>query len=228
MINHKKNITRRLYRYCNAFIETYCIRLIFFIMAFFLSSVVFADDSSALADLLSKTNSMQADFTQNVVSKAQQNAEPTVGKMLLKRPGKFRWETYKPQKQIIIADGKYVWVYDSDLEQVTKNKINYNEAGNPAMLLSGSITALNKTFVVKDISPENSHGVWFMLTPKVASETYQWIKLHFVDDEIKDMQMSDNLGQKSEIHFQNIKINNNVADSLFVFKPGPNVDVITN
>jgi outer membrane lipoprotein carrier protein len=213
MINAKKNIVY--------FIAVFTISL-------FLPSISFADDSTALTDLLNKTNSMQADFTQNVISKAQKTTEPTIGKMLLKRPGKFRWETYKPQKQLIIADGKYAWVYDSDLEQVTKNKINYNEAGNPAMLLSGSISALNKTFVVKDTSSDNSSGEWFMLTPKVASDTYQWIKLHFVDDEIQDMQMADNLGQKSEIHFQNIKINNEIADSLFVFKVMPGVDVITN
>lgn len=198
------------------------------VILFFTSFATYAnDDADRLAEMLSNVNSMQADFEQNIITKSgQATNEPTIGKMSLLRPGKFRWETTSPMKQLIIADGKYVWVYDADLEQVTKNKIDYHQPGNPAMLLSGSVTALQKTFTVNVILDETDSS-WFQLNPKSKNNMYQWIKLHFTNGKITEMFMADNLGQQSEIQFKNIKMNQTLSNSLFTFKPPKNVDVIT-
>ena len=198
------------------------------VILFFTSFAAYAnDDADRLAEMLSNVNSMQADFEQNIITKSgQATNEPTIGKMSLLRPGKFRWETTSPMKQLIIADGKYVWVYDADLEQVTKNKIDYHQPGNPAMLLSGSVIALQKTFTVNVILDETDSS-WFQLNPKSKNNMYQWIKLHFTNGKITEMFMADNLGQQSEIQFKNIKMNQTLSNSLFTFKPPKNVDVIT-
>ncbi len=201
------------------------------IFLFFLPFVAFAaDDTSRLAEMLDKVNSMQADFEQNMLTKSASGVnQPTIGKMYLERPGKFRWETSSPMKQLIIADGKYSWIYDKDLEQVTKNKIDYHQAGNPAMLLSGSITALQNVFNVAVLSESNNaNDIWFQLKPKAKNNMYHWIKLYFVANEISEMLMSDNLGQQSRIQFHNVKLNQNLPASLFTFKPPKNVDVIEN
>jgi outer membrane lipoprotein carrier protein len=34
-------------------------------------------------------------------------------------PDRFRWDYRKPYQQVIVADGTAIWIYDSDLEQVT-------------------------------------------------------------------------------------------------------------
>ena len=39
--------------------------------------------------------------------------------MSLAAPRLFRWEYVKPYPQLIVADGKTVWVYEPDLQQAT-------------------------------------------------------------------------------------------------------------
>lgn len=208
-------------------------KILFSLFLFFLTFFAFAEQEVAspiveLTQLLGDIATMQANFEQfSVGAKKQGMQQKTYGKMYLQRPGKFRWETVKPVKQLLIANGKYVWVYDADLEQVTKRKINYNEAGNPAMLLSGSTEALQDTFKISKLeSGENASS--FYLQPKTANNIYQWIKLNFTDGAITSMVMSDNLGQQSEIDFSNVKINVPLSTSLFKFTPPPGVDVIEN
>lgn len=205
----------------------------------FFSSTIFAADkniaknaeknnaqaTSQLTTILDKTHAMQADFEQFATSKSKKQHEQSHGQMALSRPGKFRWETKAPSQQLIIANDNLVWMYDKDLEQVTKNKVDYKQPGNPAMLLSGTSDTLKNTFNVTKLNMPGV-GVWFELQPKSSNNLYQWIKLHFVDDKLIAMYMADNLGQKSEFQFQNIQINPNLDDSLFKFTPPKGVDIV--
>ena len=66
----------------------------------------------------------KADFTQSVTSppKSGQEARTKVssGSFEFQRPGKFRFNYTKPFEQLIVADGKTLWLYDADLNQVTE------------------------------------------------------------------------------------------------------------
>lgn len=182
--------------------------------------------ANELIAILEKTHSMKANFEQFAVNKKnQQGHEQSHGKMALSRPGKFHWETLGPMKQLIVASNDLVWLYDMDLEQVTKSKVDYSQPGNPAMLLSGSSDTLNKTFNVTKLTMPGV-GVWFELKPKSQNNLYQSIKLHFVDDKLIAMYMADNLGQSSEFQFENVVTNSDLDDNLFTFTPPKGVDVV--
>jgi outer membrane lipoprotein carrier protein len=189
-----------------------------------------------LESLLNNLHTMSADFTQNIEgtpsnnSQAQNSTQPTTGKMALQKPGKFRWEVKQPNKQLIIADGRYVWIYDIDLEQATQQKIDYSNPNNPAMLLTGSTKTLHNFFQVKKLKVTNENG-WYELKPK-KNGTYQKIKLHFVDNKLVNMFIADNLGQNSDFHFSNVKINSSLEEkeikTLFTFSAPKGVDIIHN
>lgn len=184
-----------------------------------------ANDQNDLKSLLESIHTMSADFSQVAVTQSHKTTQTASGTMMLQRPGKFRWETKEPNKQLIIANQKTIYFYDADLEQVTKRKINYQDPGNPALLLSGSTATLNQMFSITKTS-DAADDVWFTLRPKTQTNMFHWIKLHFVAGAIQDMSIADNLGQQSKINFSHIKINQPISASQFIFKTPPGVDVV--
>lgn len=61
--------------------------------------------------------SIQANFTQKVVL-GKTGEQITKGKLYVVSPDKFRLDYTEPYSQLYIADGKTLWSYDEDLEQV--------------------------------------------------------------------------------------------------------------
>ena len=182
-------------------------------------------DSDELLLLLNNTRTMQAFFKQSI---ARINQE-TTGYMMLERPGKFRWEVLHPNRQLIIVNGNKFVLYDADLEQVTKRKMDYKKPGNPAMLLSGSAETLKQMFKITKLknkkSGEGDKDIWFELKPE-NKNNFKWIKMHFINEQLCTMYVFDNLEQQSEIHFSNIVLNANISQSKFVFVAPPKADVL--
>lgn len=184
-------------------------------------SIFAATPVQQLTKLLSDFQAMQANFTQVVNSK-----QTNKGTMAIQRPGRFRWQIESPNKQVIIADGKNIWIYDVDLEQAVKQKMNAQYSVNPAMLLSGSVTELQKYFSVTKL--KKTPGLWFELKPKQQNSMFQSVRMQFVDGQLKSMLVSDNLGNKSVITFSNAIINAKLNPNLFKFTAPKGVDVIEN
>jgi outer membrane lipoprotein carrier protein len=182
-----------------------------------------ADD---LAKILSNLQSMRAHFSQQVLDGKGHTMQQSSGTFALKRPGKFRWETEQPVKQLLIADGTKIWVYDKELQQVTIQAQDNQGGNSPAMLLSGSIPALKKNFQVSFLQKPAATGSWFLLRPKNKDAMFQSVELNFIDDKLQGMRLIDNLGQASVLQFSNV-INNPVLPlNLFQFKAPKGVDVI--
>lgn len=183
-----------------------------------------ADDE--LIQLLNNIHTMQASFKQFIVNdKGSQIGQVTTGSMVLERPGKFRWDVRQPNKQLIIVNGNKFMLYDADLEQVTKRKMNYRKTGNPATLLSGSTETLRQMFKITVLN-KSGNDVLFSLKPRKQASDYQWIKMHFVADQLSAMYIFDNLGQQSEIRFTGVVLNSKILQDKFVFVVPKGVDVM--
>ena len=74
--------------------------------------------SDQLIRLLNGIGGMSAHFQQQVKNANGEEIQRTEGLMKLMRPGKFYWYTQIPFEQKITSDGKRMWIYDIDLEQV--------------------------------------------------------------------------------------------------------------
>lgn len=180
--------------------------------------------SQELVKLLGSFTSMQANFVQNSFDAHGNLLQKSSGQMALQRPGKFRWNTTSPNKQLLIADGKNLWIYDADLQQATKQKLDPSKNTNPASLLSGSIDSLQQRFSVNRM-PSSGAGEWFELKPTAKNDMFQWIRLHFENNILTEMSLSDNLGQQSTLTFSQVKTNGDLNSNLFQFKPPAGTDV---
>ena len=183
-----------------------------------------ADANRDLPATLENLHTMQADFVQVVGNKSNQKQQ-SVGSIVLQRPGKFRWEVRDPSPQLIIANDLNILTYDSDLKQLSRQKIDHEQTNNPVVLLSGSIAKLQKDFIIKRVQ-NASIGDCFELRPKAHDSMFQKIRLQFVQKKLTSMHIVDNLGQQTDINFSNIKINLPVDRKVFVFVPPKGVDVI--
>lgn len=200
-------------------------KIIFGYFFLLITGSAFADASDDLSRLLSSFHSMSAGFEQTTYDANKRPIQKTSGLMALSRPGKFRWEVKQPNPQLLIADGNYLWIYDIDLSQATRQKFDKNKANSPASLLSGSVENLKSRFNVIHIGRNDDS---YRLTPKAASDLFKWIELRFTDKKLTHMQLSDSLGSLSTFEFKDIQLNPNLDSFLFQFKAPKGVDIIQN
>ena len=150
--------------------------------------------------------------------------QETAGELSLKRPGLFRWHTDQPMEQLLVSNGKKVWLYDPDLEQVTVQTLDQRLTHTPALLLSGDVSQIRENF---DIDyKEGGNVVDFILKPKAKDSLFDSLRLSFRNRVLNDMQLIDSIGQRTNILFLNVKMNEPVDDGLFSFDIPQGADVI--
>ena len=167
---------------------------------------------------------LQAKFEQSVLDETHSRAERFQGVFSLRRPGMFRWDYHEPYEQLIVADGKRIWVYDSDLEQVSNRSQEDALRGTPAQLLSDT-APLDTNFEVIDIG-ESQNMSWVELIPRDEESQFIRILLAFVGTELRRMEMADQFGQVTRFQFYDIHRNPELTDELFVFVPPEEFDIL--
>lgn len=180
--------------------------------------------SDALTQLLNNIHTMQANFNEVIKDTKGKTLNQSQGKMSLERPGKFRWDVTQPNSQLIVTNGKKIWVYDADLEQLTIRYLSKEGGEAPALLLSNTNETLARDFRVEMLNDSTIQT--FILKPKDKGSMFETIKLGFENKQIKQMQLADHLGHVTVIQFNHIVVNNSLSPSLFNFKAPAKVDVI--
>lgn len=170
--------------------------------------------------------SMQARFEQWVADKSQATLQHVTGTMWIQRPGQFRWDTDEPYPQQIVSDGKTLLIYDKDLEQATRKKLDDQIGNTPALLLSGDPSQIESSFTVSGYQFDETGELRFDLHPKDKDAMFSLLRVHFFQGYLRDMYLEDNLGQTTRIEFSRITKNQKLADEVFELKLDDSVDLI--
>src|SRR5471032_1958701 len=121
-------------------------------------------DVARLTQLLEKSQTLTARFSQLTLDGGGTQLQETAGEMAVQRPGLFYWKTDAPNEQTIVSDGQKVTLWDPDLEQATIKKLDPRLSQTPALLLSGDVSQISQSF---DITSKQASGVIdFTLKPK--------------------------------------------------------------
>ncbi len=192
-----------------------------------IAAVAYADASSSeLSNLLNGVQTLKADFSQTIYDNRGKAIQHAYGQMALQRPGKFRWNVTKPIPQLIIANATRLWIYDSDLEQVTIRSLKGAAGETPALLLSHVNTSIENDFSIQTLPKKSPGWSWFLLTPKKPDNMFASIEMGFLNKQIHEIRLKDNLGHTTVIQYKNIEANVNLSSSLFTFTPSKKIDVI--
>jgi outer membrane lipoprotein carrier protein len=198
-----------------------CFWFVVFSWMLLFSGALYAQSAaSELQNKLTHFQNMTADFQQTVMDADGLVLQHSFGKMAIVKPGKFRWDVTKPLKQLIVTDGAKVWIYEPDLEQVVIRKLNQSVGQTPALLLLNPNKYLLTSFTIQKITTDakkesrvraSTYRTDFKLTPKNKEETFGSVILSFDGDKLSQMQLQNQLGQKTVLIFKNIKINREVS-----------------
>jgi len=183
-----------------------------------------ADGVTSLKKCYDQTHAIKADFHQIVTDKQGQKIQEVYGEMQLKRPNKFRWDYHKPFEQQIISDGKQVWLYDTELAQVSVRELSKALGSSPAALLAGD-DSLEKNFRLVNAFRKDSLD-WVSTNPKDSDTGFNKISLAFKNDVLQEMDMVDSFGHQTKIVFSNVVHNPVIELKTFLFKPPKGVDVV--
>ncbi|GAB4304527.1 MAG: outer membrane lipoprotein chaperone LolA [Methylophaga sp.] len=196
------------------------------LLSFFYLTVATAADggSEKLTQFVENIQTFSAHFEQKVLDPKGQLLEQAEGEFQLARPGKFRWDYQQPYPQQIVADGKRIWFYDVDLEQVTVKSQQEALADTPATLLSGQIVPAEK-YHIQNL-PSDDGLLWVALTPKEADANFQAVILVFDNDSLKQMIMRDSFDQQTQLTFSQVQENPVFDENTFRFTPPDGVDVV--
>ena len=188
------------------------------------TALMAGEASKRLDDFFNNVQTISADFSQEVLDPQKNSIQKSSGTMLLSRPGRFKWDYTKPYKQLIVGNGKKVWLYDIDLEQVTVKPVDAVLGNAPALLLSGN-TPLEDNFDMLDHG-KKSGQYWIELKPKKNDTGFESMLLAFGESELELMELHDSLGNLTRLSFANSKRNIDLDDAQFDFTPPKGVDVI--
>ncbi len=194
------------------------------------SSITGTNRNKVLDGFFSVTLSMQADFTQTVQTLSGKIIEQSKGMLILSRPDKFVLAYNSPIEQKYISNGKTLWVYDVELEQVTIKALDDTIGDSPALLLSSNTNVYKHYFVFNGQSPDvelsKKHYQWVRLLAKDEQMTFSKVLLGFNNNQLAHMKLFDNFGQITELSFSNRQVNKPFALRTFHLDIPEGVDVI--
>lgn len=177
-----------------------------------------------LHQFLTSTRTLKAEFSQIVIGKSGRKPQNSSGLVAISRPGKLRWDIQKPYPQLIVGDGEKIWIYDTELKQVTVRKAGQAISGSPAAILSGN-NDLEKNFTLVEAG-EAEGMAWVDATPKSSDSGFEKVRLGFAGTDLKAMELQDSFGQTTHIRFSKFERNPALPANTFKFTPPAGVDVV--
>ena len=196
------------------------------------ASVAMADGLQSLEAFMKNAQAGKADFTQSVTSPAKAGQESRTkvssGTFEFQRPGKFKFNYTKPFKQLIVANGKTVWLYDADLNQVTERAQAQALGGTPAAILTSAtnLQALKADFGLSS-QPASDGLEWVQASPKQKGGQLKEVRIGFTPEgQLGALDIEDSFGQRSLMQFKGLQTQASLPASTFQFTPPKGADVL--
>jgi len=166
---------------------------------------------------------LSLDFTKVTKSEIFENQKRIKGKMYLKNPDKFRTET---EDEIIVTDGKFLWNYSEENQQVIKNRLDRSKNIFKLNQYLSNFRSEYKTELIGEEKVDKAKCYKLKLIPK-KDDLFITKMTIWVDKKsllAKKLEYQDSNDNEITLIFDHIKINQGIADSKFVFKTPPGVE----
>ena len=188
-------------------------------------------NAEAIVDSLQKnydtTTDFTADFQQETEVKNINRTLKASGKLSFKRPGKMLWNYDEPKGQFVIADGKFLYFYQPDQNQVIKSPLKNAFRGDIPLSFLLGLGNLKKDFTatlqssdgnlyVLRLAPKGEAGGFSEILLAVNKESFDivWVSVH------------DAANNVTTLRFANMRKGVGVKDSLFQVQIPNGADVV--
>ena len=179
-----------------------------------------------LDKLLSNIDTITAEINQLIVESDGGILEESQIIMHIKRPEGFYWETVNPFPELLVTNGKRLWNYQPDLEQVVIEDWNPDQSALAAQLLYGKTENLEEDYYIVAIEAEQSQT--FELKPKSPDNLYELITISFINGLLELIYIENSSGERTAWQFTSSDINPPLGEDLFEFIPPDGIEIIYN
>jgi S-DNA-T family DNA segregation ATPase FtsK/SpoIIIE len=184
---------------------------------------------SAAASLTRRLEALarfSADFEQILYDGRGEILRRSSGHLRAARPDRFRWRVDAPFAELLVGDGRMLWLWDPDLEQVTVRPYDERLQATPARLLTGSAEALADAFTVDRVREDERRAVYVLTPRRDGDGLFDHLELIFADDLPRALVIHDGLGQRTEVRFTAVDADPPEDPDAFTFEVPEGADVL--
>lgn len=193
------------------------------VLALAMMGAAHADAVDTLREFSREAASGKAEFTQTVTSPDGTRKKTSSGSFEFARPDRFRFAYTKPFEQLIVSDGKKVWLHDPDLNQVSVRPMSKALGATPVALLAGG--SIEKDFELS-AQPAKDGLEWAQAVPRQKEGSIQSLRIGFQGKALAALEIVDAFGQRSLLQFRDVALNQKLPDERFRFVVPRGADVI--
>lgn len=176
----------------------------------------------------------EADFTQRYERKILRRAVEESGVVIVKKPGRMRWEYRTPEEKLFVTDGSRSYFYLPLERQVMvshhpQGAMGMGE-GSPFELLAGR-SRMTDSFAFFDSDAEPTRGGEMLhLIPTRPHEEFEEVEVevHPETGELLRVVLIDMQRNRTEFVFENVQEGLDLPESLFQFTIPPDAEVIVS
>ena len=147
------------------------------------------------------------------------------GTLLLRKPGRMRWDYTQPKGKLFVSDGKNLWLYTPADNRATKMKLQESEDMRaPLAFLLGRLHFAQE-FRNLEARPEASD---LRVTAEPKTENLPYSKVEFVvtpESRIREVRVTGFDQSILDFTFDGEKVNPPLDGKLFVFHPPPGAEL---
>lgn len=172
----------------------------------------------------------RANFSQTLSNAATGRKTASSGEVLLKKPGRMRWNYQKPEKKMYLADGQTLWLYEPEDNQVFKQDLRSSQLPAALAFLTGK-GKLGDEFEIA-FAPDATYGgpkdYVLRLSPRTPQAQIK-ILVFVVDPEafhVRESVLIDSQGNVNDMVFSDVKVNGKIGDETFRWAPPAGARVI--
>jgi outer membrane lipoprotein carrier protein len=189
--------------------------------------------AAALQKKYESIRDFSADFVQSYEGGVLRKQITERGHLLIKKPGRMRWQYTTPEQKLFVSDGVKMYSYLPQDKQVIISSVPAeDQATTPTLFLTG------KGHLTRDFTPslaERPAGMpagmlALKLIPKIRQRDYDWLVLIVEPGSlaIRGLVTVDAQGGKSSFSFNNLKENVGLDDKEFAFKIPRGVEIVNS
>ncbi|MBV8207499.1 MAG: outer membrane lipoprotein chaperone LolA [Acidobacteria bacterium] len=176
-----------------------------------------------------RLETLKTNFTEKYSGNGMDRIES--GSLILKKPGRMRWNYEQPRPKLFLSDGRTAWFYVPGDRQARKAPArDLQDLRSPLRYLLGK-SRLEKEFdslsLAPDVKPEEPGDVVLRGRPKAMADQVEDVVLEANQaGQIRRLVIHNIDGSTTEFDFSGLQENPPAPDSDFRFTPPPGVEVI--
>ena len=171
----------------------------------------------------------KAEFYQENMITSIKRVKKALGVAYFKKNGRMYWEYKEPEKQKFISNGKMVWLYQPEINQVQQFEFNSLNLSNTEKSFLDGIGSLISDFDAEYKGEEIEGNMVLILTPKGDGVGFKSMRMLINKETYKIVSTTttDVYGNLNTITFRKVEFNTGISDDFFDFKVPEGVHIVT-